>query len=206
MGRGGRNIPADMRMDSSGVTLVLAATYPNLGIGRAGLLPWRLRNEMKFFRQVTDGGVVIMGRKTWESIPARFRPLQNRINVVVSRNAQIELEDGVLSASSYEDALEKALACNKKMFVIGGGQLYTAALKHPATNRVLMTLIDDPDNRFNCDTFFPFHAEKWKRESEDELRRVLKPLDLAATRCEEEGVSYEFTLWSRIDQPNGDNL
>ncbi|PRT56327.1 Dihydrofolate reductase [Wickerhamiella sorbophila] len=185
-----------MRMDS-GVTLVLAATYPGFGIGRAGSLPWRLKNEMKFFRQVTDGGVVIMGRKTWESIPLRFRPLQNRVNVIVSRNPDFELPDGVLFANSYEQALEKASTLKKKMFVIGGGQLYAAALEHPATNLILMTQIHDPDNTFKCDTFFNFPAEEWTRETEDQLRRTLRPLTINATVCKEVGVSYEYTLWSR---------
>lgn len=138
-----------------------------------------------------------MGRKTWESIPLRFRPLQNRVNVIVSRNPDFELPDGVLFANSYEQALEKASTLKKKMFVIGGGQLYAAALEHPATNLILMTQIHDPDNTFKCDTFFNFPAEEWTRETEDQLRRTLRPLTINATVCKEVGVSYEYTLWSR---------
>jgi dihydrofolate reductase len=80
----------------SRLTLIVAATKTN-GIGQGSQLPWRLPKEMAYFKRVTsnapDGrlNAVIMGRKTWESIPANFRPLPNRVNIVISRNADYQL-------------------------------------------------------------------------------------------------------------------
>jgi dihydrofolate reductase len=76
---------------SPSLTLIVAATATN-GIGRANTLPWRLPAEMAYFARVTTGNggnAVIMGRKSWEGIPAKFRPLKNRINVVISRQADV---------------------------------------------------------------------------------------------------------------------
>ena len=80
----------------SRLTIIVAATKLN-GIGQNGNLPWRLAKEMKYFAQVTtqapegQRNAVIMGRNTWESIPSKFRPLPNRLNVVVSRNAEYQV-------------------------------------------------------------------------------------------------------------------
>jgi dihydrofolate reductase len=100
-------------------------------IGQQGVLPWHIPEDMAHFRQLTAGHVVVMGRKTWDSLPPRFRPLPGRINVVVSRKStEIELPHGVLRATTPEEALELAatVAEGKDVWVIGGAQLYAALL------------------------------------------------------------------------------
>lgn len=106
------------------VALVVAHSA-NRVIGRDGDLPWHLPSDLRHFKELTIGGTVVMGRKTWESIPDRFRPLPGRRNVVVSRNG-VEAPEVF---GSVEAALEAAGDC----FVIGGGQVYAAALPHADT-------------------------------------------------------------------------
>ena len=103
------------------VALVVAHSA-NRVIGRDGDLPWHLPSDLRHFKEITTGGTVVMGRKTWESIPDRFRPLPGRRNIVVSRNGV----DAPEVFGSVEAALEAAAGC----FVIGGGQVYAAALPH----------------------------------------------------------------------------
>eukprot|EP00618_Florenciella_parvula_P034944 CAMPEP_0119500804 /NCGR_PEP_ID=MMETSP1344-20130328/22834_1 /TAXON_ID=236787 /ORGANISM="Florenciella parvula, Strain CCMP2471" /LENGTH=166 /DNA_ID=CAMNT_0007536921 /DNA_START=12 /DNA_END=509 /DNA_ORIENTATION=- len=150
--------------------IIVAATASTFGIGRAGGLPWRLRVDMAFFKRVTtlcdEAGkqnAVIMGRKTYESIPSKFRPLDNRVNVVISRNPSIREElaipDNVMVASSLPEALE--LLENDDMqhrvsqvFVIGGGSIYDEAVKSEHCKRVFMTTVHS-DQFEDCDTHFP---------------------------------------------------
>ena len=121
----------------------VVAHASNRVIGRDGDLPWHLPSDMKFFRELTTGGTVIMGRRTWESIPERFRPLPGRRNLVLSRGGEIE---GAEVFTSLEAALE---AADGDVFVIGGGATYEAAL--PLADRVYATEIDaevEGDTRF----------------------------------------------------------
>jgi dihydrofolate reductase len=104
-------------------------------IGLRGALPWHVPEDLAHFRKLTAGHVVIMGRKTWDSLPDKFKPLPGRINVVVSRNAaQLELPLGVLKATSPQEGLalasRSAQAENKTVWVIGGAELYKALLPH----------------------------------------------------------------------------
>jgi dihydrofolate reductase len=122
------------------VALVVAYSRGTRVIGRDGDLPWHLPTDLRRFKELTLGGTVVMGRRTWDSIPERFRPLPGRRNVVVSRNG-CEAPEVV---RSVEEALEGAC------FVIGGGEVYARALPH--ADRVYATEIDaDIDG----DTFFP---------------------------------------------------
>lgn len=114
-------------------TMVVAATAKSMGIGKQGKLPWNLPQDMEHFKKVTSTTVkpnrtnaVIMGRKTWQSIPERFRPLRNRLNVVLSRNPaireQLNIPTGVRVATSLHDALALLAQVKKKkkkiMFVL----------------------------------------------------------------------------------------
>jgi len=111
-------------------------------IGKNGGLPWHLPEDLKHFKQLTTGHVVVMGRKTWESLPAKFRPLPGRLNVVVSRTpASIDAPAEVLRAASPEEAL--LLACEsasseRRVWIIGGAELYAATL--PACDEVALTV------------------------------------------------------------------
>jgi dihydrofolate reductase len=135
------------------VKLVLVAAVARGGvIGRAGTIPWRVPEDMARFRQLTMGHPVIMGRRTWDSLPDRFRPLPGRRNVVVTRNPGGSAE-GAERAASVEDAL-RLVDGAKRVFVIGGGELYAEAL--PLANELLLTeLALDVEG----DTMFP----KWDR-------------------------------------------
>lgn len=106
--------------------VLVAAVARNSVIGRDNRLLWNIPEDMAHFKALTAGQTVIMGRKTWESLPPRFRPLPGRRNIVISRQADYAAPDGEVAAS-LENAL--ALASTADMaFVIGGEQIYTQAL------------------------------------------------------------------------------
>ncbi|MBA3381110.1 MAG: dihydrofolate reductase [Actinobacteria bacterium] len=129
------------------VSLVAAVARGGV-IGFEGGLPWRIPEDMRRFRELTLGHAVVMGRRTWDSLPERFRPLPGRRNVVVTRDPAWEAE-GAERASSLEGALE-LLDGVPRVFVIGGGELYAAAL--PFADELLLTEID---LEVEGDTFFP---------------------------------------------------
>ena len=134
-------------------------------IGRAGGLPWHLPEDMAHFRTLTSGHVVIMGRKTWDSLPPKFRPLPGRTNIVVSRAAsQLELPAGVLSASSPEEALARAreeAGATRLIWVIGGSELYKLML--PMCDAVELTLVP---SLHEGDAFLPRFEEAFSLVSE----------------------------------------
>lgn len=176
------------------VTLVLAATTPKLGIGMNGGLPWRLKKEMQYFKNVTRGGAVLMGRKTWESIPPKFRPLPGRQNIVISRSGDLNLGDDVLTAKSFEEALEKVDPA-RPLYVIGGAQIYHASL--PYAENILLTLVDDPEHKIECDTFFNLDQSTWKRQGPEKLKQLVN-VDLSEDCKESEGdYTYTYTLWTK---------
>lgn len=129
------------------ITLV-AAVARNGCIGRGGALPWRIPEDMQRYRRITMGKVVVMGRKTWESIPAKFRPLPGRTNVVVTRNPDYPVPDGVERAPSLEAAL--AAHVDDEVVINGGGEIYGRAM--PRADALDITHVDrDVDG----DAFFP---------------------------------------------------
>jgi dihydrofolate reductase/thymidylate synthase len=152
---------------------IVVAIDASRGIGRGGKLPWDLSGDMRHFREITrrtkdpsKRNAVIMGRKTWDSVPVKFRPLAGRLNVVITRNADLQLPEGVIKASGLDDALTK-LRQNKwketieKIFVIGGEQIFRAAIDHPACRRIHLTHIEQ---KFDCDTFFPEFRNRFSTE------------------------------------------
>jgi dihydrofolate reductase len=135
-----------------GVSLVVA--YARNGvIGRDGDLPWHLPSDMQHFRELTMGGTVVMGRKTYASIPERFRPLPGRRNIVLSRDAEF-----VALGAEVFPSLPAALdACGWECFVIGGGATYAEALPH--TGRVYATEVA---SEVEGDTVFaPLGEDEW---------------------------------------------
>lgn len=107
------------------ITLI-AAVAANRTIGKDGQLVWRNKEDMARFKELTTGKVVIMGRKTWESIPPKFRPLPDRINVVVTRNVEYPLPEGVDRAASVEEVFHRYHG--QDIMVIGGAEIYAAAM------------------------------------------------------------------------------
>jgi dihydrofolate reductase len=128
------------------VIACIVAHSRNRVIGRDGDLPWHLPTDMKRFRELTSGGTVVMGRKTYESLPERFRPLPNRRNLVLSRDPGYSAP----GAEVFPDLASALAAAGDDVFVIGGGATYAEALS--VADRVYATEIDaDVDG----DTFFP---------------------------------------------------
>jgi dihydrofolate reductase len=127
---------------------LIAAIARDGAIGRNGTMPWHLPEDLAHFRQVTMGCPVLMGRRTWDSLPPRFRPLPGRRNIVVTRNENWRAE-GAEMAPSFEAALA-LLSGSPTAFVIGGAQLYEQALPH--ADRLELTEIElevpDADTRF----------------------------------------------------------
>jgi dihydrofolate reductase len=152
-----------------GVVLV-AAVARDGAIGKGNDLLFRISEDQRRFRRETLGHPVIMGRKTWDSLPARFRPLPGRRNIVVTRNAQWQA-DGAERAASLDEALVLAAGADK-ICVIGGGELYALAL--PLADQLVMTEVDAVVP--GADTFFPgdrsgfFEAERERRITDDGLR------------------------------------
>lgn len=133
---------------------VIVAADLRGGIGHNGDMLWHLRDDLRRFRTLTTGQAVVMGRKTWESLPKR--PLPDRLNIVVSRSPDFRAE-GALTAASLTEAIGLAAAANE-IFIIGGGEIYAQAL--PMATRIYLTRILSSSKR--ADTFFPdIDPEEW---------------------------------------------
>jgi len=130
---------------------LIAAVASNRAIGMNNELLWHLPEDMRHFRETTRGKPVIMGRKTWESLPDAFRPLPGRLNLVVSRNPAYQAPGATL-AGSLEEALRQAELTDKvdEAFVIGGAELYRQAL--PLSSHLYLTEIEE---NIDGDVFFP---------------------------------------------------
>lgn len=102
---------------------IIVAASSNLVIGKENDLPWNLPTDMKHFKTVTSGHTVLMGRKCWESIPAKYRPLPNRKNIVLTRNTEYVAE-GAQVAHNLQDVLKKYKNSDETLFVIGGAEIY----------------------------------------------------------------------------------
>ncbi|KAG0149179.1 hypothetical protein CROQUDRAFT_40223 [Cronartium quercuum f. sp. fusiforme G11] len=164
------------------MTLIVCATARN-GIGQGGRLPWRLPTDLAFFKHATTfvpasrtpaRNVVVMGRKTWESIPARFRPLAGRINIVISRSTPRIYSSTDSNDTFLADSLPSACQLIQSLvlsgeagpifrsFLIGGGELYREALDKPKMDgiyeldRLMVTrIVEEGPIGLECDTFLP---------------------------------------------------
>ncbi|MDL2282275.1 dihydrofolate reductase [Parabacteroides sp. OttesenSCG-928-G06] len=125
---------------------LVAAIADNYAIGKDGDLLWRLPNDMKYFRELTTGHTVVMGRKTFESLPKGALP--NRVNVVLSSRDDLQFE-GCTMAKTIEDAVRGAV--DEELFVIGGGQIYAKTL--PMADKLYLTWVHHTFD--DADTFFP---------------------------------------------------
>ena len=142
------------------------------GIGKTNSIPWNLKAEISHFRKLTSStaksapesespsesestwqNAVIMGRRTWESLPKKYRPLPNRINIVLTRNYDYQLPATVLRFSDLDQALASlATAAVKRVFVIGGADVFKQAMAHKSCGLLYLTEIMQT---FDCDTFLP---------------------------------------------------
>lgn len=140
--------------------IIIAAVAKNRIIGRDNQLLWSIPEDMKHFKELTQGHPVIMGRKTWESIPVKFRPLPNRKNIIISRQTDFISPGGYL-AHSLDEALSKVID-SPTVFIIGGGEIYAQAMS-VATRLEITEVNQEP----NGDAWFPeIDLAHWKKEKE----------------------------------------
>ena len=159
---------------------IIAAVAGNGVIGRDNALPWRLPEDMRRFRELTSAEAVIMGRRTWESQPSRFRPLPQRLNIVLSRQGDY-VAPGATCVASLQEAIAAAMAAQRIPFIIGGAALYAAAM--PLAQRMELTEIDAD---FAGDALFPvFNRSCW---------REVKRLGGVAA----DGLAYAFVTYERV--------
>lgn len=186
---------------------IVVATDLNLGIGKSNTLPWRIKKDMNYFKDLTISGnpeeikskydiwngdnynylttpfnetctnTVIMGRKTWDSIPPKFRPLDKRFNCIVSRTLE-NTDDKISVFRDLNSAIQKAedLGC-LNLYVIGGAEIYKHAIEHEKCERIYQTSINKV---FDCDTFFP-STEKFEQIASSAI-------------CEENGIEFRFRI------------
>jgi dihydrofolate reductase len=154
----------DNTNENNSRVVLIAAVGRNNELGRNNDLLWRLKSDMAFFKRTTLHHRVIMGRKSWESLPIKFRPLPNRKNVVISRDEHFQLE-GALTFQTVEAAISDAKkATDSTAFIIGGGQIYAHCLKANLVDEMYLTHVDATFE--DADVFFPtISANEWKQET-----------------------------------------
>ncbi len=134
---------------------LIYARAANGVIGKDNTIPWHIPEDMAHFKQLTLGCPVVMGRKTWDSLPPRFRPLPGRTNIVVTRQGDWQA-DGAVRATSLQDALQQA-PTGQTVWIIGGAQIYAEAL--PLAERLEVTEIDQA---FDGDAYAPEMGGDWE--------------------------------------------
>ena len=164
---------------------LIVAVAENGVVGKDNDLIWYLPKDMKFFKDTTLGHHVIMGRKNFESIPHKYSPLPNRINVVITRKDDYIAEDCVV-VNSIEAAIQIAKKNgDTEPFIIGGGQIYKIALEGNLIDKIYLTKIH---HSFEGDTFFPELNTDWK-----EMERIDHKAD------EKHAHDYSFLTFEKIN-------
>lgn len=171
---------------------IVVAADREWGIGKNNALPWpKLKGDLAHFKRITSDApegqrnAIVMGRKTWESAEVAGKPLPRRLNIVISRGA-LRVPEGVLAATSLDEALVKAVGV-ASTFVVGGAQIFREAFDHPQLRYVYLTRVD---GAFDTDTKLPdldargFVVEAWG----------------GACEGEDSGVRYRI---ERLKRPRG---
>jgi len=142
------------------IVSMIAAVAKNRVIGKNNQLIWNLPKDMKFFMDSTMGKFIITGRKNYESIPEKYRPLKNRTNIIVTRNYNY-IAQGCTVVNSISDGINLARENGEEeCFIIGGGQIYQQALEGKMVDKLYITHVD---GEFEGDTFFPeVDYNNWK--------------------------------------------
>ncbi len=161
----------------SGRITIIVAMDSTGGIGKNGKLPWNCPEDLRWFKKITTGHIVVFGRKTWESIPKNQRPLKSRYNIVVSNTkSKIELESEIdgkidivhnhLSVSNYVKLTQECV--NNEIMICGGAQIYKWFLYNKLVDRMLVTVFDKD---YKCDKFFPlvYPYVGWKQEYKESI-------------------------------------
>lgn len=143
------------------ISMIAAIGKKDRSIGKDNALMWHVPADQKYFREVTKGHPVIMGRKTYESIPEQYRPLPGRPNIIVTRQDEYSVPEGVFVTDSLESAIDKAKETdNEEVFIIGGQQIYEQGLQY--TDKLYITIID---TEMTGDTFFPEYEQDFTKET-----------------------------------------
>jgi dihydrofolate reductase len=169
------------------VISLIAAASENSVIGKDNKLPWHLPTDMKYFKNITWGMPVIMGRKSFEALG---KPLRGRSNIVITRNKNWSA-DGVKTVQSIDQAINLASQTDaKEIYIIGGGEIFQAAI--PSADRIYLTLVHE---NFEGDAFFPeIKHEEWKLTS----NRDCDP-------DEKNAYALSFQVWERkTPSPKGE--
>lgn len=161
---------------------LIAAVAQNGVIGRNNDLPWKLPDDMKFFMQTTKGHYVIMGRRNYDSLHEKYKPLPDRTNIVVTRQLHFQAP-GCVVVNKVEDGIAIAReAGEKELFVIGGAEIYKLTL--PYADRLYLTEIHAS---IEGDTYFPeFDRTQWS-----EVSRKPHPAD------ERHGYAFDFVIYEQ---------
>ncbi len=147
------------------INLIWAEAHNHV-IGLKGVMPWHLPEDLAHLKRATLGATVIMGRKTWDSIPSKFRPLPGRFNIVISRQKDFlagQTNTGLQVIESLEAALDVA-STHESVWIIGGAQIYAQAL--PLANKAVITEIDAT---FDGDAFAPTLGREWTETMRESL-------------------------------------
>ena len=164
---------------------LIYARAANGVIGKDNAMPWHLPEDLAHFRRHTQGCPVIMGRRTWESLPAKFRPLPGRLNIVLTRDAATAARlqaEGALALASLEQAIAHCAALAEtpaELWVMGGAQIYAQAL--PLAQRVIVTEIA---REYEGDAWAPTLGPEW--------RETARESHVAAS-----GLGYDFATYER---------
>ncbi|KAI5949308.1 DFR1 [Candida jiufengensis] len=194
---------------SPSISIIVAALKPSYGIGYNGTLPWRLKKEMAFFKRVTSNTInsnkrnaVIMGRKTWESIPNKFRPLPNRLNVIISRSYDKTkiVDENIIQVNSIEESIN---VVNKQdnienIFIIGGAEIYNSFMNNAdVVDNLLITEIEtENDENIEMDTFLKFDLNNWEKQSQKKLKSITNEENIEENIKEAKFI-YNYTLWQK---------
>ena len=156
---------------------IIVAHSKNMVIGKENDLIWEIPDDHARFKRITMDHPVVMGRRTWESIPEKLRPLPGRTNFVITRDDSYSAP-GAIVTTSIEDALAgaKATPGSEEIFIVGGGEIYKQTL--PFTNRIYATVID---KNVDGDTFFPEYANLFTKKISEESKEF-------------EGLKYSYLV------------
>ena len=178
-----------LRASTTGLGLVWAQTSTGV-IGQAGDMPWHLPEDMSHFSRLTTGHPVIMGRKTWESFPDKYRPLPDRTNIVITRQAawrDTPGAEGAVAVASLDDALLESqfVPGHETVWIIGGGEIFAQALD--LADVAVVTTID---TTAEGDTFAPELGYDWTASASLPANGWLTSAN---------GTRYRITLWRRTE-------
>lgn len=189
------------------VIMIVAALMPDLGIGFQGKLPWRLKNELINFRKITTNSTsdkqnaVVMGRKTWESIPPKFRPLPNRKNIVISRSSAKDHgidDDRVDHINDLQQLQElKNNESLDKIFIIGGSEIYNQLFNSSLVDKIILTELKS-QTPIEIDTWLKWDLNngQWIKNLNHDLSTLIG-FDMPES-FQENGFDYHYTLLLRL--------